>query len=73
MDGHHPLITDLDVIQTFRNLYLQVIREAADKPREITHKGAADLVTDTDQRSEKVVLGVSLGTGLCQSISLALL
>ncbi|KAK9818478.1 hypothetical protein WJX74_008754 [Apatococcus lobatus] len=35
----------------------QVIREAADKPREITHKGAADLVTDTDQKSEKVVLG----------------
>ena len=42
----------------FCKILLQVIREAADKPREITHKGAADLVTDTDQKSEKVVLGV---------------
>ena len=48
---------------------MQVIREAADKPREITHKGAADLVTDTDQKSEKVVLGV----GRCLSRCLAMI
>ena len=35
-----------------------MVKEAADKPREITYKGATDLVTDTDQRSEKTVLGV---------------
>ena len=36
----------------------QVVREAADKEREITYKGATDLVTDTDQLSEKTLLGV---------------
>ena len=51
---------------------LQVIREAADKPREITHKGAADLVTDTDQRSEKVVLGVSPILSFLHFVTLAL-
>ena len=34
------------------------MREAADKEREITYKGATDLVTDTDQKSETTLLGV---------------
>ena len=46
---------------------MQVVKEAADKPREITYKGATDLVTDTDQRSEKEVLGVRLLRGLACS------
>lgn len=54
------------------NLGMQVVKEAADKPREITYKGATDLVTDTDQRSEKEVLGVrSLCTVTMQSLHVA--
>ena len=48
----------MNVQRTIPCARAQVVREAADKPREITYKGATDLVTDTDQRSEKTVLGV---------------
>ena len=37
---------------------VQVIMEALDKPRNVTYKGATDLVTDTDKASEEAVLAV---------------
>ena len=66
------MITTFGCYKKLTVFHWQVIREAADKPREITHKGAADLVTDTDQRSEKVVLGVSPILSLLHFVSLAL-
>lgn len=36
----------------------EVVREALDKPRSITFKGATDLVTETDKASEEAVLAV---------------
>eukprot|EP00897_Mesotaenium_endlicherianum_P009415 jgi/Mesen1/8501/ME000480S07856 len=34
----------------------EVISEALDKPRNISYKGATDLVTDTDQKAETAIL-----------------
>ncbi|CAM6086704.1 unnamed protein product [Calypogeia fissa] len=36
----------------------EVIMEAVDKPRSIDYKGATDLVTDTDRKSEEAILEV---------------
>lgn len=36
---------------------MQVVREALDKPKNVTFKGTTDLVTDTDKASETAVLG----------------
>ena len=38
----------------------QVVTDALDKPRVIKFKGALDLVTETDEASEKAVLEVRL-------------
>lgn len=37
---------------------LQIVREALDKPRLVSFKGATDLVTETDKESELAVLAV---------------
>jgi len=37
---------------------LQIILDAVDKPRVISFKGAADLVTETDKRSEEAIIKV---------------
>ena len=38
--------------------FLQIILDAVDKPRVISFKGAADLVTETDKRSEEAIIKV---------------
>ncbi len=40
---------------------LQVVFDALDKPRVIKLKGALDLVTETDEASERAVLQVQSG------------
>ena len=40
-----------------------MVREALDRPRSISFKGATDLVTETDKASEDAVLAVSGGEG----------
>lgn len=37
---------------------IQIVLAAVDKPRNITYKGATDLVTETDKASEEAVLAV---------------
>lgn len=37
---------------------MQIILEAVDKPRVITFKGATDLVTETDSKSEAAILRI---------------
>lgn len=39
----------------------QVIKEAWDKPRSIEHKGAIDLVTETDKECENLIRGILCG------------
>ena len=36
--------------------HVQVVKDALDKPVNITYKGATDLVTDTDKASEAAIL-----------------
>ena len=38
---------------------MQIILDAVDKPRVISFKGASDLVTETDKRSEDAIIKVT--------------
>jgi len=48
----------LAVAQRAADTGAAIILDAVDKPRNISYKGAADLVTDTDKASEDAVLKI---------------
>lgn len=48
----------LQVAQIAAEKGAEVVREALDRPRNITFKGATDLVTETDKASEEAILAV---------------
>jgi myo-inositol-1(or 4)-monophosphatase len=48
----------LKVAQRAAEAGATIVRDAVDKPRNITFKGATDLVTDTDKASEEAILAV---------------
>ena len=49
--GRSPLQLPTLILQ-----HVQVVKDALDKPVNITYKGATDLVTDTDKASEAAIL-----------------
>ena len=55
-EGHGTLPVGRDADQQVRPP--QIILDAVDKPRVISFKGAADLVTETDKRSEEAIIKV---------------
>ena len=48
----------LAVAQRAADAGAAIILDAVDKPRNITYKGATDLVTDTDKASEDIILKI---------------
>ncbi|CAN6455425.1 unnamed protein product [Victoria cruziana] len=48
----------LKVAETAAKAGAEVVMEAVSKPRNISYKGTTDLVTDTDKRSETIILDV---------------
>ncbi|XP_031504960.1 phosphatase IMPL1, chloroplastic [Nymphaea colorata] len=56
--GAIPADQLLKVVETAAKAGAEVVMEAVSKPRNISYKGTTDLVTDTDKRSETVILDV---------------
>ncbi|KAL8143032.1 hypothetical protein V2J09_016064 [Rumex salicifolius] len=56
--GPIPASELIDVIQKAASAGAEVVMDAVNKPRNITYKGLADLVTDTDKKSEATILEV---------------
>lgn len=54
--GSVPIADLVEAVETAARKGAEVILEAVDKPRNISYKGATDLVTDTDRNSELAVL-----------------
>ena len=48
---------------------VQIILDAVDKPRVISFKGAADLVTETDKRSEEAIIKVHHASQACRRVT----
>ncbi|XP_078166810.1 myo-inositol monophosphatase like 1 [Carex rostrata] len=56
--GPIPASELLQVVESAAKTGAEVVLEAVNKPRNISYKGIADLVTDTDKKSESAILQV---------------